>query len=114
MENEKIRKDETSGKIILFAIGVLIGAVIASAAFLICVNTLGVNNNSGSSMQMPGGGTPPEMPGGNSQGGSSQGSENSQSGDSQSGSSQSGGNSQSGQNQPPEKPSNNNQSSENE
>ncbi|MBR2766762.1 hypothetical protein IKD67_01620 [Candidatus Saccharibacteria bacterium] len=98
MENEENRKDETRGKIILFAIGVLIGAVIASAAFLICVNTLGVNNNSGSSMQMPGGGTPPEMPGG----------------DSQSGNIQSGGNSQSGQNQPPEKPSNNNQSSGNE
>lgn len=92
MEKEDNRKDETRGKIILFAIGVLIGAVIASAAFLICVNTLGVNNSSGSSMQMPGGGTPPEMP----------------SGDSQSG------NSQSGQGQPPEKPSNNNQSSENE
>lgn len=92
MENERVRKDETKGKIILFAIGVLIGAVVASAAFLISVNVLGVNN-SGSSMQMPGGGTPPEMPGGNSQ--SSE-------------------NSQSGQNQPPEKPSNNNQSSENE
>ena len=102
MENEKIRKDETKGKIVLFVIGVLLGAVIASAAFLICVNTLGVNNSE-SSMQMPGGGTPPEMPGGNSQN-----SENSQSGDSQSGSSQS------AQNQPPEKPSNNNQSSENE
>lgn len=93
MENEKVRKNETRGKIILFAIGVLVGAVIASAAFLICVNTLGVNNNSESSMQMPGGGTPPEMP---------------------SGDSQSSENSQSGQSQPPEKPSNNNQSSENE
>lgn len=92
MENEKIRKDETKGKIILFVIGVLVGAVVASAAFLICVNTLGVNNSNGSSMQMPSGGTPPEMP----------------SSDDQSG------NSQSGQNQPPEKPSNNNQSSENE
>ena len=92
MENEKVRKDETKRKIILFAIGVLLGAVIASAAFLICVNTLGVNNNDGSSMQMPGGGTPPEMPSGDSQSGSSQ----------------------SGQNQPPEKPSNNSQSSENE
>lgn len=91
MENERVRKDETKGKIILFVIGVLLGAVIASAAFLICVNTLGVNN-SGSSMQMPGGGTPPEMPSGDSQSGSSQ----------------------SGQNQPPEKPSSNNQSSENE
>ena len=108
MENEKNRKDETRGKIILFAIGVLIGAVIASAAFLICVNSLGANNNSGTSMQMPGGGTPPEMPGGNSQSESSQGSENSQSGDGQSGSNQS------GQNQPPEKPSSNNQSSEDE
>lgn len=92
MENEKIRKDETKGKIILFVIGVLVGAVVASAAFLICVNTLGVNNSSGASMQIPSGGTPPEMPSGDSQSGSSQ----------------------SGQNQPPEKPSNNNQSSENE
>ncbi len=92
MENEKVRKDETRGKIILFAIGALLGAVIASAAFLICVNTLGVNNNGDSSMQMPGGGTPPEMPSGDSQSGDNQ----------------------SGQNQPPEKPSSNNQSSENE
>lgn len=86
MENEIVRKDETKGKIILFVIGVLLGAVITSAAFLICVNTLGSNNNGNSSMQMPGG-TPPEMP--------------------------SGENSQSGQNQPPEMPSNNNQNSDN-
>lgn len=90
MENENIRRDDTKSKIILFVIGVLLGAVIASAVFLISVNTLGVNN-SGSSAQMPGGGgMPPEMPNGdNSQGG------------------------QSGQGTPPEMPGNNSQSSSN-
>lgn len=60
------QKEGTCQKVILFAIGVLVGAVIATSAFLICVKTLGVNNNSESSMQMPGGqgGTPPEMPSG--------------------------------------------------
>ena len=57
------KKDAAKEKIILFAIGTLLGAVIASAAFLICANTLGVNNNAQSSQQMPGG-TPPEMPSG--------------------------------------------------
>lgn len=66
MENEKIRKDETRGRIILFAIGVLVGAVIASAAFLICVNTLGFGNNANTSMQMPSG-MPPERPSGDSE-----------------------------------------------
>ena len=105
MENENIRRDDTKGKIILFVIGVLLGAVIASAAFLISVNTLGVDNNGGASMQMPGGGTPPEMPSGNN----GQSEQNGQSGSSES----SGSSGQSGQNQqgqPPEKPSNDNKS----
>ena len=67
MENEKDyhQKDHAKEKIILFVIGVLVGAVISTAAFLVCVNTLGVNTNSNgsSSQQMPGG-TPPEMPSG--------------------------------------------------
>ena len=66
MENENIKnKDTAKEKIILFVIGVLVGAVISTTAFLVCVNTLGVNNssNNSSSQQMPGG-TPPEMPSG--------------------------------------------------
>ena len=76
MENDSInRKDVAKEKIILFAIGVLVGAVISTATFFVYVKTLGVSSNaSGSSLQqMPGGGTPPEMPSGengsNSQGG---------------------------------------------
>lgn len=68
MENEniKVRRDETN-KIVLFVIGVLIGAVISSAAFLISVNTLGVGSSAGGSSQQGGqGGTPPEMPSGES------------------------------------------------
>lgn len=74
MENETIvRKDSTKEKIILFVIGVLLGAVISSVAFFISVKTLGVGNNSNTSSQQMQGGTPPEMPSGenssNSQGG---------------------------------------------
>lgn len=74
MENENIKKkDATKEKIILFIIGVLIGAVISTAAFFVYVKTLGTaSNTSSSSQQMPGG-TPPEMPSGengqNNQGG---------------------------------------------
>jgi len=51
-------------KILIFIIGVLVGAVISTASFLICVNVLGVNkSDSGQSAQMQGG-TPPEMPSG--------------------------------------------------
>lgn len=73
MENEKnIRrdngKDEVRGKIILFVIGVLVGAVISTAAFFVYTLNLG-DSNSGQTMQMQGG-TPPEMPSGdNSSGG---------------------------------------------
>lgn len=76
MENENIKKkDVTKEKIILFVIGVLIGAVISTAAFFVYTKTLGTGSatSSSSSQQMPGGGgTPPEMPSGenssNSQG----------------------------------------------
>ena len=83
MENEKIKnKDIAKEKIILFIIGVLVGAVISTAAFFVYTKTLGTSSNN-SSMQMPGGtpperpsgqddqgGTPPEMPNGeNNQGG---------------------------------------------
>ena len=69
MENETFNKKDTSKeKIILFVIGVLVGAVISTAAFLVYTKTLGTDNNSSSSsssQQMPGGGgTPPEMPNG--------------------------------------------------
>ena len=83
---EKTTEKTIKGKIILFIIGVLIGAIISMASFLVYTKTLGVNanSNSDSSMQMPSG-TPPEMPSGdNSQGGT-----------------------------PPEKPSDDNSSSEN-
>ncbi len=70
MNDNSIKKDH---KIIIFIIGVLVGAVISTASFLISVSVLGVNNsNSGQSSEMQGG-TPPEMPSGdsgNSQGGS--------------------------------------------
>ena len=76
MENENIKKkDVTKEKIILFVIGVLVGAVISTAAFFVYTKTLGTSNNTSgsSSQQMQGGGTPPEMPssenGSNSQGG---------------------------------------------
>ena len=63
MENDN--KDTAKGKIILFIIGVLIGAVISTTAFLISVKTLTNNNDAnGSSSQQMQGGTPPEMPSG--------------------------------------------------
>jgi len=76
MENENIKKKEVvKGKIILFVIGALVGAIISTATFFIYTKTLGVGSNvtGSSSRQMPGGGTPPEMPSGengpNGQGG---------------------------------------------
>ncbi len=100
MEDEKnIKKDGAKEKVILFVIGVLVGAVISTAAFLVYTKTLGTSSDtSSSSQQMPGGGgTPPEMPSGksdsNSQGGTPP---EKPSGDSDS---------ESGQNQPSEKPS---------
>ena len=73
MENDNIKKKDTAKeKIILFVIGVLVGAVVSTAAFFVYTKTLGASSNSESSHQMPGG-TPPEMPSGengsNNQGG---------------------------------------------
>ena len=70
MENN--HKDDTKMRIISFIIGVLVGAIISTGAFIISVNVLGAKNNNSQSSQMQGGGTPPEMPSGdnsNSQGG---------------------------------------------
>ena len=65
MENQEIiKKDTTKEKIILFVIGVLVGAVISTGAFFAYIKLAGVGTTSNNqSMQMPGGGTPPEMPG---------------------------------------------------
>ena len=71
MENEtrNDKKDAAKDKIILFVIGVLVGAVISTAAFFVYTKTLGTNDNTNgsSSQQMPGG-TPPEMPSGSDSG----------------------------------------------
>ena len=51
MNDNSAKKDN---KIIIFIIGVLIGAVISTASFLISVNVLGVNgSNGGQTSQMP-------------------------------------------------------------
>ena len=50
-------------KIILFVIGVLVGAVISTGAFYVYTTTNSNNNNNGSNTQMNGG-QPPEMPSG--------------------------------------------------
>ena len=56
MENN--RKDDTKMRILSFIIGVLVGAIISTSAFIISVNVLGANNSSnGQSSQMQGGGT---------------------------------------------------------
>ncbi len=67
MKNEKpITKDTTKEKIILFVIGVLTGAVISTGAFFAYIKLAGIGTTSSNqSMQIPGGGTPPEMPSGN-------------------------------------------------
>ena len=73
MENENLKKKDTlKEKIILFVIGVLVGAIISTVAFFVYTKTLGTGSNTSgsSSQQMPGGGgTPPEMPSGQNQGG---------------------------------------------
>ena len=51
-------------KIMLFVIGVLVGAVISTGAFFVYTKATSCNNNSNNTqMQMPGG-TPPSMPNG--------------------------------------------------
>ena len=54
-------------KILTFIIGVLVGAIIATAGFLIYNKTIGNNSNQPEMMQMNGNGQmeePPEMPNG--------------------------------------------------
>lgn len=67
-DNTKNRCDSTKGKIVIFAIGVLVGAIISGAAFLISVNVLGQNRirlGRNESMQLPAQGEMPQgMPGG--------------------------------------------------
>ena len=61
------KKDGAGEKIILFIIGVLIGAVVSTSAFLISVNALNSTKTTDTqSSQSRQGGTPPEMPGGQS------------------------------------------------
>ncbi len=43
MENN--RKDDTKMRIISFIIGVLVGAIVSTGAFIISVNVLGANNS---------------------------------------------------------------------
>lgn len=71
MENETMNKnDTTKGKIILFVIGLLVGAIISTGSIYIYTLTANSSNNSNAqSQQMPGtppddnnGGTPPSMP----------------------------------------------------
>ena len=75
MENDVTneKRDTAKDKIILFVIGVLVGAVISTAAFFVYVKTLGTGSTAGGSSQQMPGGTPPEMSSGdnsgNSQGG---------------------------------------------
>ena len=75
MESENIdKKDDVKGKIILFIIGVLVGAVISTVAFFVCVKVLGINDSTANdSTQQMQGGTPPEMPSGSQNGQSGQG-----------------------------------------
>lgn len=62
--NDNSAKEDN--KIIIFIIGVLIGAVISTASFLISVNVLGVNGSNGGQTSQMQGGTPPDMPSGSS------------------------------------------------
>ena len=66
--NQNNNKDIAKEKIILFVIGVLVGAVISTGAFFAYIKLAGIGSNNGNnqSMQMPGG-TPPEMPSGEGQ-----------------------------------------------
>ena len=60
-------RDVTKDKIILFVIGVLVGAVISTGAFFAYIKLAGLGVLNGQSSMMQGqGGTPPEMPGGES------------------------------------------------
>ncbi len=68
MENN--RKNETKMRILSFIIGVLVGAIVSTSAFIVSVNVLKTDNNNSNQPTQMQGGTPPEMPsGGNSQNG---------------------------------------------
>ena len=90
-------KDIFKEKILVFIIGLLLGAVIATGAFVVCTKTCHSNGHRQEVMQLPGGNNnqnnknsqPPSMPNGNN-------------------------NNQNNQNnQPPEMPSDNNSQSDN-
>ena len=72
MDNNQ--KDTAKEKIIIFVIGTLFGAVIATGAFLISAKVLLANNaTNNASQSQQHSGTPPEMPNGeNGQGGQGQ------------------------------------------
>ncbi len=70
MENEKDnhQKDHAKEKIILFVIGVLVGAVISTGAFFAYINIAGIGNSSSHSHSMQKhSGTPPEKPSGDNE-----------------------------------------------
>ena len=50
-------------KILIFAIGLLVGAIISTGAFYVYIKATNSNNNSNQTMEMRGG-NPPEMPDG--------------------------------------------------
>ena len=58
------KKDSLKSWILLFIIGVLVGAIVSTSSFLVYMNAIGANVNSSnsSSSRMMNGGTPPEMP----------------------------------------------------
>ena len=53
-------REDMKDKLLIFIIGVLVGAVIASGTFFVYMKSSTCNNNN-QQMQMPGG-TPPSMP----------------------------------------------------
>ena len=70
MENEKDNnhKDHVKEKIILFIIGVLVGAVISTGAFFAYINIAGIGNGSCNSQSIQKhSGTPPEKPSGDNE-----------------------------------------------
>ena len=97
-------KDIMGEKIIIFIIGLLLGAIIATGAFMVCTKTCHNNGDKQEVMQLPNG-NQPSMNNGQSQ--------NNQNGQSnQPPSAPSGDNNQSNQNgQPPEMPNNDNSQS---
>ncbi|MBR2708846.1 hypothetical protein IKE98_00745 [Candidatus Saccharibacteria bacterium] len=64
INNDTGRKDPAKEKIILFIIGVLVGAVISTGAFFAYIKLAGVGTSSNGQPAEMQGGTPPEMPSG--------------------------------------------------